>query len=285
MEIKPTVRVALAALVAMILVEAAVLAYVVNDRSSISDQLGSESQRAEMASALVNVSAALQNELSVIDRSTSACAMELKGKNLNGTGARDALQSVVNDSSYVYNVITVDTNGTVMAVQPAIYSHLEGRNVSSTDPVRRVFEDGRPIISGLFEVLDGYEAVIVAYPTLDGQGRVNGAVSTMFRPAEMMQNITRMIDGGRVGSMVMQGDGVLIYDPDGSQVGKNTFTDPIYQDFTEIKRVAYRMINESSGSDSYSFKQTGADVHKDVMWTTVVVLGIRWTVAVNMVSL
>lgn len=273
----------LAVLVVLAIVEAGALAFVLQDRSRGSNELQAQTQKAEAYQYLVGVASDLQDELSRMDRATSAAAAVIYGGPLNSSRARSALNVLTNASSNIINVLTMDRNGTVAAVAPAQYGYMEGMNIGTEEPVEQLLDHGQPVISPLIAVVEGYDAVFIAYPVLDEQGTVVGAVSTLFRPDWTMENITGAQGSGIISAMVMQDDGVVLYDPDVAQVGRNTFTDPLYQNFTEIKVVASRMVNESSGSDSYSFQLPGGteEVHKTVVWTAVGLLGERWTVAVN----
>jgi hypothetical protein len=280
---KRSINIVLGVLVALVIVEAGALAVVLNDRTSLSNDLRAQTQSAEMTRYLVDLSAGMQHELSLMDQATSKTAADLQGRPLNDSQARTALNEVVNASSAVIDVLTADRNGTVLAIEPAPYAEMEGMNIGADDPIGKLLEQGQPVISSLFLTSEGDRGVFIAYPVFDGQGRAIGAVSTLFRPDRMMENITAALGEEALGAMVLQMDGTVLYDGDASQVGRNTFTDPLYENFTEIKAVASRMVNESSGDGAYSFHPPGeiTEVRKAVQWTTIGLLGERWTVAVN----
>jgi hypothetical protein len=276
-----TINVVLALLVALVIAETGALAVLLNNSSESSDDLEAQKRNAEMSQYLIEISAGIQSELFLMDQATSDAAVELQGNALNDSFARDLLNNITSISSNIVNVITTDVNGTIIAAEPSQFSNLEGMEISYQETMRKAFEQGLAAISPLELVVEGYYAVYMVYPVFDDQGKIVGTVSTMFRPDRMIENITEAhaIDGLNV--MFMQHDGVLLYDPDDDQIGRNTFTDPLYENFTEIKNLASRMVNESSGSGSYSFESDGEDVRKTVMWTTVGLLGAEWTVAVN----
>ncbi|MFA5312024.1 MAG: cache domain-containing protein [Methanomassiliicoccales archaeon] len=275
------INIVLALLVALVITETGALVVLMNNSSESSDDLEAEKQRAEMAQYLVEISAGIQNELFLMDHATSGAAVELQGKALNDSFARALLNNVTGVSSNIVNVITTDIDGTIVAAEPSRFSNIEGMDIGYQETMRKAFEKGSSAISPLEFVVEGYYAVYMAYPVFDDQGTIVGTVSTLFRPDWMIQNITEAhaIDGLNV--MFMQHDGVLLFDPDEDQIGRNTFTDTLYQNFTEIKAIASRMVNESSGSGSYSFEADGEAVRKTVIWTTVGLLGAQWTVAVN----
>ncbi len=273
-------QVALVLLTAAVIVLAGVLVWTYNSKSEVESDLREEVQRASMSAALVNITAELQWKMSLIEKATSHATSELFGGSLNDSRAYDVLSNLVSSSPYLINVVTIGRNGSILAAYPDAFAALEGMVLFTDDPVRVVLEQGRPVMSSQFMTLQGYEAVAIGYPIFDAQGTVSGAISSLLRPDQLMENITASLGEG-INAMVMQADGEVLYDPDTSQVGRNTFTDPIYQDFPQILTVAHRMVNESSGNDQYSFQQNGDIVKKKVAWTIVSILGERWTIAVN----
>jgi hypothetical protein len=274
-----TINVMLTVLVALVIVEAGALAMILNDRSGISDDLQAEKQNGEMTEYLVDISAALQKELLSIDRATADAANDLEGSSLNDNHARAVLNDVAIASSNIINVVTTDVDGTILAAEPSEYSGIEGMDIGYQDTMKIALEQGQSAISPLDTVVEGFGAVYIVYPIFDDQGKIMGSISTLFCPGWTMDNITEAQESSDINAMIMQNDGVVLYDPDTDQIGRNTFTDPLYQNFTEIKAIASRMVNESSGSGSYSFQLSGEEVHKTVLWTTVGLMGARWTVA------
>jgi len=63
----------------------------------------------------------------------------------------------------------------------------------------------------------------------------------------------------------MMPDGTIIYDSDAEQIGRNTFTDPLFQPFSDLLAVAERVKTERSGKGSYEISGRA----REVFWTTV----------------
>jgi branched-chain amino acid transport system substrate-binding protein len=274
-----TVNVILTVLVAIVIVEAGALVMISNDRSTISDDLQTEEQKAETVQYLVSISSRLQEELLLIDRATSDAANDLQGSALNDGLTRTVLEGVVNASSNIINVATTDIDGTILAAEPSQYSSIEGAYIGDQDTMKVALERGQPAISSLYAVVEGFNAVYIVYPVLDEQGIIVGTITTLFRPDLVVENITEALESSDISIMVIQDDGVVLYDVDADQVGRNTFTDPLYQNFTKIKEIASRMVNEGSGDDSYSFQRSGDEVCKEIIWTTVGLMDARWSVS------
>ena len=273
-------NVILAILVALVIVEAGALAMVWGAKASVSEDLDEQTLKAEAAQYLVNVSAHLQQELVLIDQATSEAATALQGRNLNDSDTEVVLRAVTNISSNIVSVLTTDVNGAILAVQPSSFSNIIGMDISYQDTMKMALEQGRSAISPLDWVVQGYYAVYMVYPVFDDEGKINGTITPMFRPDWMIGNITGGQGNDGLNIMALQEDGVVLYDVDDGQIGRDTFTDPLYENFTEIKAIAHRMVNESSGVGSYSFISSGDEVRREVIWTTVGLLGVQWTVSV-----
>jgi hypothetical protein len=277
-----TLKIAFAVAVALVVIESAALAVVVTDKRTTDAKLRGSEQRADMVTALIAVSSKFQEELSVLDQATSEGAARLAGQDLNGSLARTVVNDTLASSEYAIDVLTCDRSGKVLAIGPEPWRWMSGTTLNANDPVVLLMDDNRPIVSGLFLTLEGFWAVTVAYPVVDSNGVVSGAISTLFRPDHMMENISRSLNG--MSAMVQQSDGVILYDPDTTQVGKDVFTDPMFEDYPQVRTISSMMVGNTSGSGQYDFAGSGGTVTKLIHWTTVSALEARWSVAVHMAA-
>jgi hypothetical protein len=81
---------------------------------------------------------------------------------------------------------------------------------------------------------------------------------------------------------MIQPNGLLIYDPDPTQVGKNIFTDPLYKSFDDLISFARTVALSTNGAGSYDFYAGGLEdktlVKKVAVWDTVGLYGTEWRV-------
>ncbi|HOT86923.1 MAG TPA: hypothetical protein PLE94_06305, partial [Thermotogota bacterium] len=70
---------------------------------------------------------------------------------------------------------------------------------------------------------------------------------------------------------IMHPTGTIVYDPDTWEIGRNLFTDPVYEPFEELRTLGRQMTVKSSGNGAYSFFAVGSDhvVQKKALWRTV----------------
>jgi hypothetical protein len=287
MQSQKVLKAILAAAIALVLVEMGVLAYLANE----SAQTRSDRDQAERQLLLVSVTAdcngVIGSALLEIDRATARAAAEMKETGLNGTPARAAMGKALQSSALIIDVVTTDLAGVILAAEPANYSHIEGECIIDQEPIAFMIDERQPVISSLMPMVEGYEAVFIGYPVFDDGGAIIGTVTSLFRPDALGQIVYSQIVGPQgMGLMLMQRDGVILYDPDSGQIGRNTFTDPMFDAFPQIRNVAWEMANHSTGFDEYTFTVPGQTtaVSKVVAWCTSYLHQANWIVAVNRVA-
>jgi hypothetical protein len=274
----------MAVAIALVLVEMGGLVYVANESAQNKAAQDAANVQMQQIASVADCNGYISASLLRIDRATAQAARELTDAGLNGSAARAAMDRTLGQSGYIIDVVTTDMAGTIMAAQPANYSHIEGENIIGQAPIAFMIGTQQAVISDLMPMVEGYEAVFIGYPVFDAFGNMTGTVTSLFRP-DIIAGVayTELAKPYGLSLMVMQRDGVILYDPDYSQVGKNTFTDPMFAAYPQIKNVAWKMVNESTGIDSYTFTVPGqtAPVSKVVAWCTTYLHNVNWTVAVN----
>jgi len=78
--------------------------------------------------------------------------------------------------------------------------------------------------------------------------------------------------------MIMQRDGFILYDSDPDQIGRNTFSDPLYQSFPQLLSLCKKVTDNRYGTGSYSFwdETRSRVVNKTAFWNTVELHGTEW---------
>ncbi|NYT08311.1 MAG: hypothetical protein GKC05_08705, partial [Methanomicrobiales archaeon] len=103
--------------------------------------------------------------------------------------------------------------------------------------------------------------------------------SISFQPADLVRPLAdEVMEETPYTMMIVQPDGVTLYDPDPGEIGRNTLTDPMYAEFPEIQEIARRAAGNWSGSGTYRFAATGnaTIVQKEAFWTTTGIHGTEW---------
>jgi hypothetical protein len=240
-------------------------------------------QQIEMVLLLDEVTNETVQALTGIDQATSNAAIALGKIGISGPETDAALEQPLASSPAVLTVITIDTGGTVLSAEPESAKVLVGQNIGDQAVVVRALETRQPLMSELFPLVQGGDAVVIDYPVFGPDGRFTGVVSTAFSPYELVAPIADNATAATPYSfMVAQPGGRVLYDPDPREVGKETFNETLYAGFPGILEFARQYGMNSSGYATYSFYNSGFGkvVNKEAFWTTVGLYGTEWRVIV-----
>ena len=235
----------------------------------------------EIASYLLQLQAAIQGSLSDQDALVADAAERLSVAGLEGEKAREILQNL-NDSGFS-EAVTISQEGRILAAKPSQYSAAEGADIGSQKGWTPFLESKNPVLTQVFRLVEGYDAVTLVYPVLSPAGNFTGAVSASIKPAEFLRDIIEpRLNATPYSAWVMQKDGLVIYDSDTTDIGSMLFQDPLYQQYPSLLEIGKKMVAERSGAGSYYFlnKEHDQNVTKDLYWTTVGLHGNEWRVAV-----
>ena len=112
-----------------------------------------------------------------------------------------------------------------------------------------------------------------------------GTVSVIFDPAGLLNDtVATALSATSYTTTVMQLDGLMIYDTDPLQLDKNMFTDPAYENYTQLLLLGHHVVEYSSGYGTYKFTVDAASpivVNKECYWTTVSAYGQQWRIALQ----
>lgn len=233
------------------------------------------------AATLQEVKAGIQEMLDAMDADLAAAADAVAQTGLTGDETRQTLNQLCGKYPDVVDCSTIDTAGIIVAVEPPDYHDAEGADISDQQQVITLQQTLQPVLSDLFMAVEGFPAVDLEWPVLPAEDELLGSVSMLIRHADF---IGRIVEAKTAGTeytcMVLQLDGIILYDADADQIGRNTFTDPMFAPYTELLNLAARVVNEPTGTGSYTFAATEGDtpVLKEARWDTVALHSTQWRV-------
>jgi len=237
-------------------------------------------------SALQSAQRSLQSEFADLDRSMSAAASALSGLEYNAQQARDILRELVKGRDYAVDACIVSTTGKMQIVEPEEYREYEGSDISRQEQVVRLFGTGKPVLSLTFRAVEGFEAADIQYPIFGKDGLMKGSVSLLLKPELMLSAVlVEQSEDDDYSLWAMQPDGLILYDPDPQEIGKNTFVDPMFQSFPQLLALGRRMMKDDEGRGSYTFLNTGLEkeVKKEAVWVTAGLYGTEWRLIMSRV--
>jgi branched-chain amino acid transport system substrate-binding protein len=239
------------------------------------------SSQQEAQRVLNKVQQEIQNEMNTLGREMAEAAQQLNGQDLTGQQARGILAGLLNNRPYIVDTCTVNRNGLILAVEPEKYRQAEGADIGRQEQVIRVFRTLKPALSLNFQSVEGFEAADMEYPVFSSGNDIAGAISVLFKPEVIIGDIVSRSAGNTEFSlMFMQPDGRIIYETDSTQIGRNTFVDPLYQSFPQLLTLGRKVSEKSSGTGYYNFLDptTKETVDKEAIWVTFAMHGAEWRI-------
>ncbi len=263
----------------LVLVIALVLSLASN--GALRDDMEQGEEEAFAHATLIRAQALLADELWSISSGVLKASDDLRGQDLGSAEANAVLAELTVISGHIVNAVAMNSTGHIVNAYPENYGHVIGEYVGDHQATVEMTELGKPVFSDVFSAVEGFEAAVIAYPVFDGNDRIVGSVTALFRTEQMMGIMFQgLVIESSVGIMVEQVDGRILYDDDPSQVGKYTFEDPLYQQSPSLLELAEQVSELYSGQGEYDFSTDAGTVHKKAIWTSVTLHERSWRVLV-----
>lgn len=222
---------------------------------------------------------AIDSTLAEIGKDLKVAAKELASVDLKGDAARKILNSLCKYRPYVIDCSIIDSNGIKIAVEPAEYRELEGADRSSLASVVSLLKTKKPEMSDVYHSAEGIHAVSIGYPIFSDKGELLGAVRMLIRHEVFLKPL---VENKPCKIWVMQKNGLIVYDADPEEIGKNIFSDDMFKPFEDLISFARTVVLSKTGAGSYDFYAGGLEdktlVQKVAAWDTAGLYGTEWRV-------
>jgi len=219
----------------------------------------------------------VQRQLSEMDRWARAAAQRISETELDSDLARDVLRSLLRYSGVV-DCSSVTTNGIMLAVEPKQYQYCQGADISGQEQVVRLRETGKPVFSESFKTAEGLYAADLEWPVFRDAEWV-GSVSVLICPVALLRDDIVPRAGAFSGEIwAMEPGGRILYDADQGEIGRNLFSDDLYEPYEALRELGRRIQRASAGFGEYSFMAQGSTniVTKQAWWSSVGLHGTMW---------
>ena len=222
---------------------------------------------------------AIDSTLAEIDTDIKAAAKALSSTDLKGDAARKILNDLRKYRPYVVDCSIIDTDGLKITVEPAEYKQYEGANRSDLPSVVALLKDKKPVMSSVYYSAEGLPAVSIGYPIFSDKGEFLGAVRMLIRHTDFLKPLA---ENEPCKIWIMQKNGLIVYDVDPEEVGKNIFSDPMFSPFEDLVSFSKTVVSSKNGAGSYSFYMDGLKdkrlAEKIAAWDTAGLYGTEWRV-------
>jgi hypothetical protein len=221
----------------------------------------------------------IDSTLLEIDKDLKAAAKALSTIDLKGEEARKILNDLRKFRRYVVDCSIIDADGVKITVEPAEFKQFEGTDRSDQPYVIALLKGKKPVMSDVYHSEEGAHAVSIGYPIFSAKGELLGAVRMLIRHEDFLRPL---VQDQPCKVWLMQKNGLIVYDADPEEVGKNIFSDPIFASFEDLISFSKTVAASHNGAGSYSFYLDGLKdktlVEKTAVWNTAGLYGTEWRV-------
>lgn len=221
----------------------------------------------------------LQSILLKLDQGLSEQIHALSGKAASEEAIRELLKAVAKNSPEALNAAFIDPKGILLYLEPEKFQDSEGADVSGQAHIIAMREKPRPILSSPFKAAEGFMALSLAHPLFNDKGEFRGEISLALDPQALVATVLK---NNKVPPEYelwgIEEDGNTVVDPDLEEIGKNIFTDPLYDEHESLRELGKQMVSEPTGKGEYHFFATGTTdvIRKLTTWATISMHGKKW---------
>lgn len=238
-----------------------------------------------MMSVLKEAKKGVGDILASADKDLSAAAKKLSGLDLKSEEARNVMRELSKGKDYTIETVIVDPSGKMISIEPEAYRNYEGSDISDQAHIKAVLTNKKPVFSNVFLSVEGDKSMALCYPVFSEKGELKGIIILLARHSELIdEGIAPLVKGIGCKGWVMQKDGLLVYDEDPDQIGRNIFRDSMFYSFDDLKSFARSVAAAPSGFGTYDFYAKGFEdktvVKKYAVWDTVAKNGAEWRVII-----
>lgn len=227
----------------------------------------------------------INDELTGISQVTDENAVVLSSLGLDNPDALDPLKNSLQRYPYAHSSLVIDAEGVVIAAVPEKYADTVGLDLSYQPAVERANTEQQQIVSDVFWLVEGFYGISQSSPIFSRDGEYIGYTDITYQPEVMIERlITPLFADTPYDVWVVETNGRVIYDTTPEEIGRNLFSDPIYQ-LPGLQEVFLRIVSETGGKTEYTFwdRNWEHQVKKSAIWGTAGVYGAEWRVVITRV--
>ena len=135
---------------------------------------------------LLGLKAEIQGALNDLDQTLFEAAKAIASHGLGADETRQILRDLCAGRPYVVDCSTVDADGLLVAVEPPDFRQLEGKDISSQEQVKLVRKSKGPVLSTVFDAIEGGKGIDLEWPVITSDGDFLGSVRMLIRPADVL---------------------------------------------------------------------------------------------------
>ncbi|HDQ07984.1 MAG TPA: hypothetical protein ENN44_04315 [Methanoculleus sp.] len=211
---------------------------------------------------LSHLTAAMTADFSAIDGVMATTAETLSDADLSGSMAQTALAGAYDLLPAAISISTIGDDGTWLLRVPENPAGAAGTgtDLSTQEWYAKASAGSVPLMTDLFPLAEGGYGVAVIHP-VTGTNTTSGYLSMALDPATLVGSRAHAIENNTSYTvMVLQEDGIILYDADPAEIGSSTYDNPYYAAFPSLMATMEAVAENPAGTGSYTFYATGTTV-------------------------
>lgn len=200
----------------------------------------------------------------------------------NRTGLQRILKGLMDGHPEAEAFFIVDMKGKTVAAYPGPVSVPRDVIEHELRYIRGELTPKESDMSKLFDQ-DGHKAFVMSVPIFKGKRLMAGLTTLMFADVSVPKFLNFDPRKSPYQVWLMKDDGTIVYDEDEKQIGRDLFTDEMYQHFPELLKFGEMIRKRPWGIGHYSFLGKGerGKVYKVAAWDTLKSDGTEWKLVVT----
>ena len=170
------------ALIAILVVSLGFNVYQLGSNLMLIQQNSDSATRQEMVSQLMHTQNNVNTELSKLDGALMSACQGLSTAGLNGAQARTILSELIANNTLIVNAATSDARDVLVAIEPSIYSNIEGEDIAGQEQNIQMHQTLRSAMSNMIQLVEGFPGVVMVAPIFDGNDKLMGSLSIVVLP-------------------------------------------------------------------------------------------------------
>lgn len=177
----------------------------------------------------------------------------------------------------IKGITRTDSTGKITFTTPASPNSI-GVDISKQKHMVRIMTDRKPVVSDVFNAVQGYQAIVIHYPVFKND-KYNGSIGFLLNFEQIAKDILDDIRIGQSGyAWMLSSNGIELYSANSAYIGKSIYETS--KNNASLLKVADQMISEKEGQSSYTDDGKSA-VKKIVFYQPVKIRNTFWSVAVS----
>jgi PAS domain S-box-containing protein len=199
--------------------------------------------------------------------------------NENGRYELEKLMGVLKDE--IKAITRTDKTGKIIFTTPFSAESI-GADISHQKHMVRILSDHKPVVSDVFDAVQGYKAIVIHYPVFKN-GQFDGTVAVLLDFEQITKDILDEIKIGKSGhAWMLSSSGIELYNPLTGHIGRSIYETA--NGFPAFIHVIHQMLAGKEGIATYPYYRYGKKTGNEYDITYYLPINLKntfWALAIS----